>query len=360
MVKTLYEKTLSLLILFMLLFSVGIMAQDSETDNDPVDGDETFGQCSFCGGDVNSCDCYSNDCIPCFYECGACDVDCGGDCALTCPHGCGVHFCEGECEPDEEDDDELEEIPYSCPSCGDPDCYGGCEDDENEDGDCPNGEEDLGCGCGNSAPVNGNCEDCLENDGVDLDNIRNDVPNPDGDFNQSLERILETNSVIKDILSSFNNNNVEMVFRTADLGTPDPVTGSVTTANTDPWDPSGETFFITFNEYFIDENGWTLGTEALVNTLVHESIHAKHYHIFNEANRYTIGNEAAYDWVCDNYSDELANVFYTVNPNGTVTTNTPAEMVDKDHEHMTEFNKSTFDAAKEEHNNDEEQMNDCN
>ena len=131
-------------------------------------------------------------------------------------------------------------------------------------------------------------------DGIDI-NSRNYTFNTSeySAFNKQLQSILESNSVISNLLSFFNNGVVHMTFGVSDLAEPTIAEWSYA---------SDESFHIKFNSSLIDNDGWNYdfsgldnagfdfsqarnAEERLVITLAHEAMHASHYARFQAVMR---------------------------------------------------------------------------
>ena len=66
-------------------------------------------------------------------------------------------------------------------------------------------------------------------------------------FNEQMVNILKSNSVLKALLSYFNNGVIHLTFDLADMNSVAQTTY-----------PSRDSFHITFNEQFMDDEGWRI------------------------------------------------------------------------------------------------------
>ena len=113
-------------------------------------------------------------------------------------------------------------------------------------------------------------------------------------FQRQLMKIMESNSVLKELLVYFDRGYVSMILQLDTFTKADEIGSAAITK----YDPNTGQYSITFNDKCIDENGWTTANatadstgfdwstvrtaeEALVVILTHESMHARHFAIYN-------------------------------------------------------------------------------
>lgn len=198
--------------------------------------------------------------------------------------------------------------------------------------------------------------------GALVQNFRFDADNAkEATFLNKVKDIVASNGIIAALLTRFSNNNVKLVFNVGPLNS-NP--GKLTLAETNPHDPTGETFFITFNSDLdvISQNGdWVQPKDftgpdkliqSLTNTIAHEAMHAKHYAIFQEALRENENRTVeTYNWLLSRYSQEFVNIFFKM-VNGQPRTNTPQEILDNDHAFMDQYNTGVNTAVENELDDD--------
>lgn len=162
-------------------------------------------------------------------------------------------------------------------------------------------------------------------DGIDLKNSKYISLELGGKetFKNQLETILESNSVLKNLLSRFEKGFEKLTFA---IGKPDAYAQMA-------YSNENSLFHITFNEAYISDTGWNgklindnVGydwskvktyDEALVVTVVHEAIHANHYARFKESTNIGRTEDAGAQYLLDKgYSEEYVNIFYTKDEKG--------------------------------------------
>lgn len=221
---------------------------------------------------------------------------------------------------------------------------------EGYDGDNGNTGGSSGGGGGNSD--RGGATTNPLTDGVDISNSKNFTFNTEEHtvFHEQLTKLLESNSVLKSILGYFNNGCTHLTFYIDNLA--EDMTALTTYVNY-------ESYHMYFNLGYITDEGWNgplnvidnigydfrnLRTpeEALLVTLTHESIHAKHLAVFNDA--FIQGNgipEQISSFLRNSgYSQEFINIFIdqetnTLIPNDKKVENMHAYMKKYDHEVIT-------------------------
>ena len=197
-------------------------------------------------------------------------------------------------------------------------------------------------------------------DGVDIGNIRNFTLNLDSQpvFNEQMVNILKSNSVLKALLSYFNNGVIHLTFDLADMNSVAQTTY-----------PSRDSFHITFNEQFMDDEGWSkilrhdnmnydwskvhTAEEALVVVLAHESQHANHVARFFDAAQQahddpTETANLLKEW---GYNQEYVDIFIE-SRNGKYSYVSGDQQVVNMHDYMDKYNQGVIDAALEEYRQD--------
>ena len=136
-----------------------------------------------------------------------------------------------------------------------------------------------------------------QKDGVDVTNadhffFENTKDNPA--FHKQLTKILESNSMLKELLTYFDRGYVSMILQLGTFTEDDEIGSAAITK----YDSNTGLYSIKFNEECLDENGWKdkpsgvdaygfdwnqvrTKEEALVIILTHESMHARHFAIYN-------------------------------------------------------------------------------
>ncbi|MDL2297388.1 hypothetical protein LJC68_10140, partial [Bacteroidales bacterium OttesenSCG-928-B11] len=206
-----------------------------------------------------------------------------------------------------------------------------------------------------------------QEDGVK--NIQNFFFRTSGVFHEQLIKVLRSNSVIKNLLSYFENKIVRMTFRVADLGVN-------VGAHMNP--VSRESYHMVFNERYINTNGWNLilkgdnvgydwskiqtKEQALVIILAHESQHANHQARYEDALRFAenagftdgyVADPAAKWLLGQGYSEEFVSIFFIWNNTYTRWEfNNDGKQGERMHEYMRKYNQGVFDAAVDEFKND--------
>lgn len=198
--------------------------------------------------------------------------------------------------------------------------------------------------------------------GALVQNFRFDADNAkETTFLNKVKDIVASNGIIAALLTRFSNNNIKLVFNVKPLISPP---GKLILAQMDSNDPTGQTFFITFNADLnvISQNGdWVQPngfagsnklTQSLASTIAHEAMHAKHFAIFQEALREN-GNRTTdtYNWLLDRYSEEFVNIFFA-NNNGSISTNSIDDISDNDHAFMEQYNTGVYNAVEDELDDD--------
>ena len=215
-------------------------------------------------------------------------------------------------------------------------------------------------GGGGSGSAPGDSSGNALTDGVDIGNIRNFTLNLDSQpvFNEQMVNILKSNSVLKALLSYFNNGVIHLTFDLADMNSVAQTTY-----------PSRDSFHITFNEQFMDDEGWSkilrhdnmnydwskvhTAEEALVVVLAHESQHANHVARFFDAaqqahNDPTETANLLKEW---GYNQEYVDIFIE-SRNGKYSYVSGDQQVVNMHDYMDKYNQGVIDAALEEYRQD--------
>ena len=142
-------------------------------------------------------------------------------------------------------------------------------------------------------------------------------------FENQLKEILQSNSVIANLLSFFEGDKKKIVQMTFDVTSLPGTVGAMAQSY------SQESYHITFNSNAMNQNGWNLRStgrdnagydwsnvrnmnEALVATLAHEVMHANHFARYEAAMR-LYKNErslAARHLLNEGYSHEYVNIFF--------------------------------------------------
>lgn len=258
-----------------------------------------------------------------------------------------------------------------------PECPPGNGDSEAPTGYCPehdltwkneNGGTDVCPECdpghgGSGHAGNGDSSDYPTfeqwTDGVDVDDESHFTFGVEGYamFEEQLKGILSSNSVLKNILSRFDNGSAHLTFRIGDL-----VDAQAQTTFLD-----NKSFSITFDRKYIDEEGWNailkednVGydwskvqnlNEALVVAVTHESLHAKHLAIYKEAQKigkYSIEQSAQY-LLDQNYSQDFVNIFYHQNDLGYWNYNKQADQEKNMEKYIKDHDHGVIDAAVKEY-----------
>lgn len=207
-------------------------------------------------------------------------------------------------------------------------------------------------------------------DGVDIANSQHFTFNTQSNqvFDQTLKSILQSNSVLKNILHYFDKGYVHMTFGVKDIS--DPNTGADTER------VSNESYHITFSRNAINNgmnhsyNGFdNIGfdwskvhtpEEALVVVLAHEALHAKHFSIFDEIYAKYVGkkdgmNHAAKEMLKRGFSKDLVNCFFN-QPNSNIefwNELKTEEQIEKSlHDYMRIYNLGVIQAALDEYRAD--------
>lgn len=213
---------------------------------------------------------------------------------------------------------------------------------------------------GGSAGGPGDSSSDSLSDGVNINDARHFTFNTKIEpiFNEQLMKILESNSVLKALLSYFDNGVIHLTFDIADLNS---IAHTIY--------PSNDSFHITFNSQFIGEEGWTkiikrdnidydwskvnTAEEALVVILAHEAQHANHIARFYDALSQNNNNprrtaETLKDW---GYSQEFVDVFVQ-GDNGVWSFVPSDQQVINMHDYMKKYNHGVIDATLEEYRQD--------
>lgn len=174
---------------------------------------------------------------------------------------------------------------------------------------------------GGSAGGPGDSSSSSQSDGVNINDTRNFTFNTitHEAFNELLKDILESNSILKTLLSYFDKGYLHLTFGVEGM---DKNIVAYTTFQ------SYDSYHIVFNTEYITENGWNISLsridnigydwhkvkttdEALLVTLTHEAIHANHFAIFNDA--FLQANMNKYDTYRilqeKGYSQEFIDIF---------------------------------------------------
>ncbi|NLX80218.1 MAG: hypothetical protein GXZ03_01440, partial [Proteiniphilum sp.] len=204
-------------------------------------------------------------------------------------------------------------------------------------------------------------------DGIDI-NSKNYTFNTSeySAFNKQLQSILESNSVISNLLSFFNNGVVHMTFGVDYY----PKVGTKITAANLVY-KSEESYHINFNSDLINEDGWNLNysgidnagfdfsqarnaEERLVITLAHEAMHAKHNAIYEAAVRKhpTSSDNAANLLLNSGYSEEYVNIFFEKNSSGKWIYNYNGDRNQRMHDYMNNNNQGVIESALNEYRKD--------
>ena len=203
-------------------------------------------------------------------------------------------------------------------------------------------------------------------DGIDI-NSRNYTFNTSeySAFNKQLQSILESNSVISNLLSFFNNGVVHMTFGVKDYSEDGGlIAGSLNSSNR-------ESFHINFNSNLINDNGWNntssginnVGVdysqarnmdEKLILTLAHEAMHANHRARYDAALREAGGWPGpAADWLINSgYSKEYVEIYFQKNSDGEWDYNRDGNMNQREHDYMRKHNQGVFRDALDEYRKD--------
>ncbi len=186
-------------------------------------------------------------------------------------------------------------------------------------------------------------------------------------FQRQLMKIMESNSVLKELLVYFDRGYVSMVLQIDTFTKADEKDSAAITK----YDPNTGLYSITFNEKCIDENGWTTANatadstgfdwstvrtaeEALVVILTHESMHARHFAIYNsicndiskKTGLKNIPGSIIYNVMKNRgYSEEFISIFITNDMK-------PQYDDNKMHEYIGKYNMDYFRDALNEYRND--------
>jgi len=161
-------------------------------------------------------------------------------------------------------------------------------------------------------------------DGVDIIDYLIDGGMELGDFNtkfiEQFYTILETNSVIADALNAIDNAGIDLNFHIGQIINNNP--GESTNAHTvGDWSPGGNSVDITFNvDKMNPDDGWTDDsnnpneTLSLVETILHEILHAKHTALAMEMRNQLIANNnftmtSWYYQMTNQQSNQFAEMF---------------------------------------------------
>ncbi len=215
-----------------------------------------------------------------------------------------------------------------------------------------------------------------KHDGVDLSNTKNfsfdEKMNPA--FKSQISKILESNSVIKNLLSYADKGIFHLNFKTDFIKEKKESNGTTyTIAGTNVLNMINEipvSFQIRLNTYFIVDGKWknthtgsdNMGyplskamnqTEKLVITLAHEAIHFNHLARFNDVKSTIKQREAQSYFVikrleAQGYSQEFIDIFY-IRDNRGIRTRPKDDQKEKMHKYMEKYDKSIIDAALEEY-----------
>jgi hypothetical protein len=205
-------------------------------------------------------------------------------------------------------------------------------------------------------------------DGVDITNSQHFTFNTQSNqaFEQNLKDILSSNSILKHVLHYFDNGYVHMTFGIANIA--DPLTGAYTEMK------SNESFHMVFNKNLILNGGFSpnfagdnIGydwskvhtpEEALVVTVLHEALHAKHFAIYHEAiaiadealrkgeikETNDRDNHAAKYLLQRGFNEEFVNCFFNKKgPNFWMGINSDLE--NSLHDYMKKYDHGVFDKA---------------
>ena len=138
-------------------------------------------------------------------------------------------------------------------------------------------------------------------DGVDVTNVDHfnfETAKVNPAFHRQLTKILESNSVLKELLAYFDTGKDCLTLRIAPIEEKEGEKIGAQTIH----DPESERYFMTFNEKYFEDDKWVFMPElpgvdmtgfdwrlvetpgqALAATLIHEAMHAKHYALFYDA-----------------------------------------------------------------------------
>lgn len=207
---------------------------------------------------------------------------------------------------------------------------------------------------------NGSPDDNSLTDGVNINNSLHFTLNTGSQpvFNEQLTNILKSNSVLKALLSYFDNGIIHMTFDIAEMNSIAQTTY-----------PSHDSFHIIFSEKFIDDEGWNkilkqdninydwnkvcTAEEALVVVLAHESQHANHVARFFDAVQQTGNNPTKTanllkEW---GYSQEYVDIFIEYR-DGECNYASGNQQVANMHDYMDKYNHGIIDAALDEYRKD--------
>ena len=211
---------------------------------------------------------------------------------------------------------------------------------------------------GNSGGGGGSSSGPSSNSLTDGVNIENFTFNTESEaaFHEQLTKILESNSILKNLLSYMNKGYVHLTFSISEMNQNVP-------ASTDC--SSDTSFCMTFNTQFINEDGWNrilkgdnIGydwnkvktkEEALVVILAHEAQHANHIARYYDVTKQANGDAviAARIFREQGYSQEFVNIFIDEN-----THKYKEYFADGLHDYMKKYNHGVIDTALDEYRND--------
>lgn len=201
-----------------------------------------------------------------------------------------------------------------------------------------------------------------QHNGVDVGNSRHFTFNMDGNsrFEGQLQKILGSNSVIKNVLTYFDRGIVHLTFEV----------GTVTDGQAETIYASNESYHIKFDKKYIDENGWNIilehdnigydwskvqtKEEALLVAVTHEALHAKHFAVYEESLDKSNTLEGAVNYLLNNgYSREFVEIFYVQNEDGWWDyERSEKNKLHKMHQYIKNHDHGVIDAALNEFRND--------
>lgn len=203
-------------------------------------------------------------------------------------------------------------------------------------------------------------------DGIDLSKSQCILINisSSSTFYKQLIQILQSNSVLSNIMSYFVNGCTAITFTVADLNNPNVIASTHI-------NPDGNSLIL-FNKVFVDKDGWqknNMGRDAtgfdwgqvktkeqgLLVTAVHEALHASHYARYKDALRIVGGDaDKAAKWLLDNqYSKEFVEIFFKKNDSGEWTkVANDGGLEDRMHAYMNKYDLGVMNKALEEYQNE--------
>ena len=207
-----------------------------------------------------------------------------------------------------------------------------------------------------------------QKDGVDITDknhfyFENTEDNPA--FHKQLTKLMESNSVLKELLTYFERGYCALTLKIGAIGTK---AGAMT-------DYDNGTISIIFNDTSINDNGWSYcidgednsglnwdiihsNEESLIVVLAHESIHARHFAVFDryyhEAEKKG-GNtwENLYNLLSENrYSQEFIDIFITTDSNNQKAQRDSEGVTTRLDSYIEKYDRYLIEAALDEYRND--------